>query len=198
MFSQQGVFVDAGGAERAAADPGGDLATFEVAEELLPFLIRGRPVLLAGPHGPASGEESQVGLDGLLGIDGLVGHGDADVLVACDDLGDVRRQPVEDGVGDEDSPEVVGRVVQWSAVVLVDQAGVGQGLVEEGGDEAAADHVVLGAEPALKQQRGGRQPDEFLPVAGTDERHGPVAAPDAADDGAQRVGKLGADRYSLN
>ena len=36
-----GVFVDAGGAERAAAGADGDLAAFEVAEELLPFLVGG-------------------------------------------------------------------------------------------------------------------------------------------------------------
>ncbi|MGH4009142.1 MAG: hypothetical protein ACRDTH_13470 [Pseudonocardiaceae bacterium] len=44
----QGVFVDARGAERSAAGSGGDLATFEVAEELGPFFVGRDAVLLAG------------------------------------------------------------------------------------------------------------------------------------------------------
>ncbi|GAA3352683.1 hypothetical protein GCM10017744_002700 [Streptomyces antimycoticus] len=36
-----GVFVNAGGAERAAAGADGDLAPLEVAENLLPFLVGG-------------------------------------------------------------------------------------------------------------------------------------------------------------
>ena len=38
--AQAGVFVDAGGGVGAAAGAQGDLAAFEVAEELLPFLRR--------------------------------------------------------------------------------------------------------------------------------------------------------------
>jgi hypothetical protein len=47
--AQAGVLVDAGGAERAAAGAGGDLAAFEVAEELLPFGVGGGAVFLGGP-----------------------------------------------------------------------------------------------------------------------------------------------------
>jgi len=43
-----GVFVDARGTERAGAGAGRDLASLEVAEELLPFLIGGGAVFLAG------------------------------------------------------------------------------------------------------------------------------------------------------
>ena len=52
-----GVFVDARGAERAGAGAGGDLAPFEVAEELLPLLVGGSAVLLAGAQGPPSCQE---------------------------------------------------------------------------------------------------------------------------------------------
>ena len=98
-----------------------------MAEEFLPFGVGGHPVLFAGAQAPPPGEERQVGLDGLIGVDRLVAESDVDVPVACDDLGDVRRQPVHDGVGDEHSPEIVGRVVQGAAVGGIDQAGAGEG-----------------------------------------------------------------------
>ena len=89
--AQAAVLVNAGGAESAPAGAGGDFPALEMAEEFLPFLIGGDPVFLAGPQRPPPGEERQVGLDGLFGVDGLVTHSDVDVLVAGDDLGDMRR-----------------------------------------------------------------------------------------------------------
>src|ERR1700739_2664642 len=91
----------------------------EVAEELGPFLVGGDAVFLAGPQGPAAGQERQVCLDCLVGVDGLVSHGYVQVPVTGDDLGDVRGQAAHDGVGDEDPPEVVGTVVQRAAVGVV-------------------------------------------------------------------------------
>jgi hypothetical protein len=41
-----------------------------VAEEFLPLGVGGDAVFLAWAQGPAAGEEGQVGLDGLLGVDG--------------------------------------------------------------------------------------------------------------------------------
>ena len=74
-----------------------------------------------------------------LGVDGLVADGDVDVAVPGDDLGDVRRQPVEDGVGDEHPPEVVRGEVQRSAGGGVGQAGVrSRAAVEQGPDGAGA------------------------------------------------------------
>jgi hypothetical protein len=64
------VLVDARCGERAAAGAGGDFAAFEVAEELLPFVVGGSAVFLGGPQCPAAGEEGKVGLDGLVGVDG--------------------------------------------------------------------------------------------------------------------------------
>ena len=63
-----------------------------MAEELGPFFVGGDAVFLAGPQGAAPGQERQVGLDRLVGIDGLVSHGHVQVLVSGDDLGDVRGQ----------------------------------------------------------------------------------------------------------
>jgi hypothetical protein len=63
--------MNAGRSERAAAGADGDLAALEVAEELLPFLVGRDAVFVGGPHGAAAGEERQVGLDGLVGVDSL-------------------------------------------------------------------------------------------------------------------------------
>lgn len=78
-----------------------------VAEELLPLGVGGGPVLLGRAEGSPSGDERPVAVDRFFGIDGLVAHGGVDVAVPGDELGDVRWHPVQDGVGDEDSPEVV-------------------------------------------------------------------------------------------
>ena len=61
----------------------------------MPFLVGGDAVFLGGAQCPAAGEEREVGLDGFLGVDGLVAVGDVDVAVPGDDLGDVRGQAVQ-------------------------------------------------------------------------------------------------------
>jgi hypothetical protein len=76
--------------------PVATLRSFEVAEELFPFGVGGGAVFLGGPQCPAAGEEGQVGLDRLVGVDGLVAEGDVDVVVPRDDLGDVRREAVHE------------------------------------------------------------------------------------------------------
>ncbi|MFJ4880477.1 hypothetical protein ACIP93_35420 [Streptomyces sp. NPDC088745] len=60
------------------------------------------------PQSPAPGDERSMCLDGISGVDRGVSHRRSDVVVTSDDLGDVRWQAVEDGVRDEDLPEVVG------------------------------------------------------------------------------------------
>ena len=40
--------------------PADDFAPFEVAEELLPFVVGGSAVFLSGPQGAAAGQECQV------------------------------------------------------------------------------------------------------------------------------------------
>ncbi len=104
------MFVDAWCAEGAPTAADGDLAALEVAEELLPFLVGGLAVFLGGAQRASAGDERQVGGDGLVGVDGLVAHGDADVAMSGDDLGDVWWQTVEHGIGDEHAPKVVRRV----------------------------------------------------------------------------------------
>src|SRR5687767_2989908 len=99
--------MNARGSKGASAGACGDFSQLEVAEEFFPFRVGGDAVFLAWAQGPSAGEEGQVGLDGLVGVDGLVSDGDVDVAVARDDLGDVWWQAAHDGVGDEDSPEVV-------------------------------------------------------------------------------------------
>ena len=94
--AQAGVFVDAGGGVGAAAGAEGDLAAFEVAEELLPFVVGGGAVFLAGPQCAAAGDERPVAVDDFFGVDGLVSHGGVDVAVSGDELGDVGRHAVHD------------------------------------------------------------------------------------------------------
>ena len=105
--AQAGVLVDAGGGVGATAGAEGDLAMLEVAEKLLPFCVGRGPVFLGRAQRPAAGNECAVAVDGFLGIDGLVTHRGVDVAVAGDELGDVRWHSVQDGVGDEDPPEIV-------------------------------------------------------------------------------------------
>jgi hypothetical protein len=85
--------VDTWCADRAPADSRGDLTALEVAEKFLPFGVDRDAVFLGRSHGSPSGEKGQVRLDGLVGVDSLVAHGDVDVAVAGDDLGDMRWQP---------------------------------------------------------------------------------------------------------
>ena len=184
--------MDAGCPKGAGAGADGDFASLEVAEELFPFVVAGGAVFLGGPQGASSGEEAEMGLDGLFGIDGVVAHGDVDVAVAGDDLGDVGRQAVQDGVGDEHPAEVMGCVMQRGAAV-VDQAGLRQGLVEEGGDQADADGMVFAASSTLEQQRRWWLPQVFAGVAGGHQGHPPAAVAGATDDGAEYVGQFGAD-----
>lgn len=86
--------MDAGGAECAAAYSCRYFPALEVAEEFLPFLVAGNAVLIGGSLGSSPGRERQVRLDGLVWVDGLVAHRDVNVLVAYDNLRDVRRQPL--------------------------------------------------------------------------------------------------------
>ena len=109
------MLVDARCSERATAGANGDLATFEVPQELLPFLIGGLPVFLGRAELASAGDEGQVCGDRFVGVDGLVTHGDADIAVPGDDLGDMRRETVEDGVSDEHATEVVWGEVQRDA-----------------------------------------------------------------------------------
>src|SRR5665811_1589348 len=84
-----GVFVDARCGECAGTGSDGDFASFEVAEEVLPFVVGGYSVFVGGPQGSSTGEEGEMGGDGLLGIDGLVSEGDIDISVSGNALGDV-------------------------------------------------------------------------------------------------------------
>ncbi|MCX5444400.1 MULTISPECIES: hypothetical protein [Streptomyces] len=78
--------------------------------------------------------------------------------MTTDHLGDMRRQAVHDGVGDEDPSEVMGREGE-SLAVSVRQAGAGQGIDQQFPDRGRRERAVLGADVALEQQRHRRIPD---------------------------------------
>ena len=161
------MLVDAGGAERAPAGARGDFAAFEVAEEFFPFGVGGGAVFLGWPQCAAAGQEGQVGLDRLVGVDGFVAEGDVDVAVPGDDLGDVRREAVHDGVGEEHPAEVVGGVVQRGANG-VGQCGAGQGAGEDLADGGGGDRAVLGADTPNASVEGR----QLLQLPGSLAHHG--------------------------
>src|ERR1035441_3080669 len=142
--------MNAGSAECATAYPGCDFPALEVAEEFLPLLLGGDPVLIGGPLCPPPGQECQVGLDGLFGIDSFVAHRDIDIPVPSDNLGDVRGKSVHNGFGDKEPPEIVRGIAQGAAVGGVNESGVQKGRGEQVTGDVGADPAVLGAEPALE------------------------------------------------
>src|SRR6478609_4903944 len=105
--AQTAVFVDAGGVVGAAAVADGDLAVFEVADELGPFLVGRGAVFLGRAQCAAAGDVCAVPVDHLVGVDRLVSHGGVDVAVAGDALGDVWWHAVHDRVGDKQTAEIV-------------------------------------------------------------------------------------------
>ena len=125
------MFVDAGGVVGAAAVADGDLAAFEVPDELGPFGVGRGAVFLAGSQRAAARDERPVAVDHLFGVDGLISHGGVDVAVSGDELGDVRRHAVGDGVGDEQPPKVVEGVAHRLAGGVFD-ADLGERVVEVG------------------------------------------------------------------
>jgi hypothetical protein len=181
------MLMNAGSAECAPAYSGRDFPALEVAEEFLPFFVAGDAVFFSGPLCSSPGQERQVRLDGLFRINGLVSHSCIDVLVACDNLRDMRRKAIHDGIRDKDSPEIVRCVTQGKAVGGVGQAGAGQCGIEHAPQVPVGDGAVLGGEPALEQDRRRRPPYAFAPVVGGDQRDCPVGLADRLDDGRQYV-----------
>jgi hypothetical protein len=172
---------EAGSGRAGAAAPGG------------PFLLGRRPVFLAGAGLPAAGDEGAVGFDGFGGVDRLVAHRGADVAVTADDLGDVRRQPVDDRVGDEDPAKIMRGEDQRLGVVIPD-AGAGQRPLEDLAQRPVADGPVLTEDGALEQQRQGRVPGFLVGVVAGHQRDDAGAVADPADDRAKDVSELGADQ----
>lgn len=118
-----------------------------MSEEFLPFLVGGGAVFVGGAQGAAAGEEGQVGLDDLVGIDGLVVQRDVDVLVSSDDLGDVWRQPDENGIGQEQAAKVM-RGEEQRPACCVDESGLGQACVEHSAGDPLADGALLADDAA--------------------------------------------------
>src|SRR6266536_3075370 len=186
------MLMDAARAVCPAAVPERDPPALEVAEELVPLGVGRRPVLFAGPELAAAGDERPVAGDGFLGIDGFIANCGVYVLVSEYQLGDVRRHPVQDGIGGEDPPEVVGQEVQRFPVGAGD-AGRGERAADEGADALGGDRPVLQPDDPLEQQRHRRVPGALVRVIGRDQRDGAVVSADPGDDCGQDVRQLRVD-----
>jgi hypothetical protein len=134
-----------------------------------------------------------VGFDRLGGVDGLVADRGVDVLVPADDLGDMGRQAAHDGIGHEDSPEIV-RGEHERVAGGVGEAGRGERVDEQLADRAGSECPVLAADGPLEQQRHGRVPDPFPDVVGDGQRDVAAGSPEPADGRRQDIGQLGADQ----
>jgi hypothetical protein len=88
--SGTGVFMRARGPVVTAADAESDLPQLEVGQELLPLRCGKVAVFLAGPFGPAAGDERAMVSDHVLGVDRGVAHRGVQDGVAADLRGDVR------------------------------------------------------------------------------------------------------------
>ena len=130
------------------------LPELEMGQEFVPFARGEVAVFFAGPFGAAAGDERPVVGDHIFGVDRGVAHGGVQDGMPADFRGDMRGQPGPQGVGDEDSPEVMGPPFQRLAGDG-DLRGLG-GRDHAFADVAAGDGPVLGAVSALKQERHRR------------------------------------------
>ena len=186
------MFVDAGRGVGTTACPEREFPALEVTEELLPLLVGRDTVLLARTKCPAPGDEGTVPVDHFFGVDRLVTHGDVEVLMAGDELGDMGRHAVQDRVGDEHPTEVMRRESEWLGVASGDPGPL-PGADEQMADRLRGDGTVLGTEAALEQQWHRGQPGAFVFVMGDDEGHRVVLTTDPTDDRTQHVRELRAD-----
>jgi hypothetical protein len=160
-----------------------------VAEELLPFLVGGSTVFLAGAEAAAAGDEGPVAVDDFLGIDGLIAHGRIDVAVPGDELGDVRRHAVHDGIGDEQPPEIMGGKPQRGAGGVGEPA-AGESVVEQAADDAGTQRPVLQPPVPLEQQGHRRVPYLLVFVVGGHQGDPAAGCSDAGNDGGEDVRQL--------
>ena len=105
----------------------------------------------------------------------------------------MRWQPVHDGVGDEDPPEIVGLEEQW-VTVGVGKPGRRERVDEQFADRGGGERATLVADGPLEQQRHRRVPDPLPDVVGDHQRDRPVGCAQTLDDGAEDVGEFGADQ----
>ena len=172
------------------------LSVFRNGQGRHPFFLGRSTVFLAGPGGPAAGDERPVSLDRLGRVDGLVADRGVDRLVPADDLGDVGRQAAHDGIGHEDPSEIM-RGEHERVAGGVGQAGRGERADEQLADRAGGECPVLAADGPLEQQRHRRVPDAFPDVVGDGSGTSPPG-PEPADGRRQTSASSGLTRSSLS
>ena len=136
------VLMSTWGAEVPGADAEGDLAEFEVVQELVPFFGGEVAVFFAGAQGATAGDEGPVVGDDVFGVDRGVSQRGSEVGMAEDLGGDVGREAGAEGFGREEPAEVVGREVQRLARG-VGEPGDGQDVEEELPEGGAGYRPVL-------------------------------------------------------
>ncbi len=192
------MLVLAGRSVRPGAFPEFHLALSEVLLELAPLGVGGLAVLLRRADGSPPVQERPVGADQIVLEHGQVGLGRGHGGMAEQAGGDVDRKPAGDGVGGEDSAEVVREVAQ-RLPGLAGDPGPRQRAADQAAEHLVVHHVVLPADAALEQVRQRRSGDVLAGVVAGDQRdHAVVVASQPADDGGQDAGQLGADYHSLN
>src|SRR5207237_881211 len=133
-----------------------------------PLVVGGLAGFEAWAEATASGDEGPVVVDHVLVVDGDVGLGGGEALVAEELGGDVDGQSGGDSLGGEDAPEVVGREPQ-RASVGADGAGQGDGSVEQGLDAQRGEDLLAQTPWALEQERQRRAVKPFGLVVAADQ-----------------------------
>lgn len=182
------VLVDAVSSVSTSAVPEGEFASLEVSEELLPFLRRDSSVFLRRSKGATTCDEGLMRFDGIRRVDGGVSHCGVDIVVTCNDLGDVRWQAVEDGVGDEDSPKVVGLEVRGVSG-SVGYSWFLKCFVEGQANGPIRYVTVLATHPPLVEEWHRGVPDFFVVIA-RDSRKRSVSTSDPGNHRTENVGEF--------
>ncbi len=131
-------------------------------------------------------------VDRFLRVDGFVSHGCVDVLVPQQNLSDMRRHAVHDGVGSEDSAQIMGLEVQRFACCVLHSCRIdefGQCIA----DQTCGYRAVVTTAFPLEQEWGRGHPDTFVPVVKRHKGYSSVRAAYSGHDCRQHVGEVRAD-----
>lgn len=186
------MFVLAAGAVGASAATEFELASSEVVEELVPFVIGGLAIFLGRPGGSATGEERSVVINDVLIIDSNVGLGRSQGLMTEDLRGHVHGQTLRDGFGGEDAAEVVRAEPYWGGFGVGDASGIDK-LGKKFFHPLVSDRDITQSPASLEQDRQRRRVEALGAIVPGHQGDTVGVATDVGDDFSERTGQLGAD-----